>query len=486
MLTFALAFGCAGPPQNRMPALSSKPLAVVGGRRVSALRAAVVAVALTILAGCFSFRGREETPEAQLLAGLTQRRAADVRRALERGANPHGRDREGVPHTLRLAEWGDQECRRLFEQRGAKFSVHEQLFFAVRANNPALVRDLIAGGASVRAAGPSGEGLLMAASEMGHVPLVRLLLDAGALVNHRDRFGFGPLAAAIGGDHPEVVKLLLQRGANPLLEIQGSFCGFADHFLGAVSMRRLQIVPILLDGGANIRAYTEASQHCDPKTALHLAIENQDEPMVRLLLSRGAELEKDTPRTGTPLMFAVSEDTERMVRLLLSLGANPRGRSVGPDWLSFSPLAVARSRAVSAALKKWGAVLSAEDRLVLGIRRRNREDIASALAAGADPNIGCASEYYTCPLSLVAAQGEAAAVRLLLDAGARVDGPPSGWSPLREALDAYQPSVAVVQLLIARGANLRFLDRNEHVLENLARRPGGPEVLAVIRAARKK
>lgn len=95
--------------------------------------------------------------------------------------------------------------------------------------------------------------------------------------------------------------------------------------------------------------------------------------------------------------------------------------------------------------------LDAEDeRLVRAIRSHDAEAVAAALAAGADPNAADA-EFRMPPLWLAAIEGDAAAARLLIDAGADPDGLGSdGRTPLHAA--AFTGRRDVVDALLAAGA----------------------------------
>lgn len=91
-----------------------------------------------------------------------------------------------------------------------------------------------------------------------------------------------------------------------------------------------------------------------------------------------------------------------------------------------------------------------EERLVRAIRAHDAEAVAAALAAGADPNAADA-EFRMPPLWLAAIEGDAAAARLLIDAGADPDGLGSdGRTPLHAA--AFTGRRDVVDSLLAAGA----------------------------------
>jgi hypothetical protein len=75
------------------------------------------------------------------------------------------------------------------------------------------VRRLLDRGADPNVALPLDATPLIFAAARGHIEIVRLLLDRGADPNQSDPGDGNPLIAAAGGGHAEVVSLLLDRGA---------------------------------------------------------------------------------------------------------------------------------------------------------------------------------------------------------------------------------------------------------------------------------
>jgi hypothetical protein len=133
------------------------------------------------------------------------------------------------------------------------------------------------------------------AREDGHQrALTELLLDAGAT----------PLPDVIlvtaGQRQTEILRLLLARGvpmspviAATLGEVDAlrTLLGGADHdtvqaaFAAAVLNRQLEATRLALDAGADVDAFLPIHPH---STALHQAADNDDLPMLRLVLAHGA------------------------------------------------------------------------------------------------------------------------------------------------------------------------------------------------------
>ena len=122
------------------------------------------------------------------------------------------------------------------------------------------------------------------AATFGRTERLRQLLDEEpARVGEISPDGFGPLHGAIFGGRPDAVALLLERGADPNLRSTGTIARVPP--LGtAAFVRRADLAELLLDAGGDVNGQGEGGF-----TALDSAVQNDDEPMIRLLLDRGAD-----------------------------------------------------------------------------------------------------------------------------------------------------------------------------------------------------
>ena len=89
-----------------------------------------------------------------------------------------------------------------------------ELFKAAEAGDTEAVVALLAAGAPVNDASPSGETALMRATSKGRLDVVRLLLGAGADVNARRSDGMTPLIYAAFFGHADVAQCLIDGGAD--------------------------------------------------------------------------------------------------------------------------------------------------------------------------------------------------------------------------------------------------------------------------------
>ncbi len=199
------------------------------------------------------------TTEAGWLESALVGSTEDVSAALAAGLNPNARTPEGT--TLLMAS----------------------------AHDPEKVRLLLARGADVRPVSKGGHtALMIAANTRGAIASMRLLLEAGASPlppGESSLREVSPMLYAIWSGESEKVTLLFEAGAP--------------------RPRRVSV------GGGLFSA-----------TPLELAVYQQDEPMARLLVARGADVNELGESGISPLTQAVLTNALGMVRTLVSLGAD--------------------------------------------------------------------------------------------------------------------------------------------------------------------
>jgi ankyrin repeat protein len=203
-----------------------------------------------------------------LITAIAANDLAKVAELLDDGADPNAKD-----------EWG-----------------RPVLYFAIHPDvDPAMLRLLLARGASVPDAHWSGEPLLHAAARFSTPAIVGLLLDAGA--DPRT----GALAATVLNDRADNARVLIRRGAEP------------DH-----------------------------TEHASGRTVLHAAFELGSRPVIDLLLAEGADPRRTDAAGDTVLhvmarVFVPSVHPP-LVQLALRAGVGPhqenRAGKVATDLLA--------------------------------------------------------------------------------------------------------------------------------------------------------
>ena len=147
---------------------------------------------------------------------------------------------------------------------------------AVRDNDEARVKALIAGGADVDELDPNGDAPLVMAAYLGHTGIVQALLEAGADVRAVDPgMRATALHAAAYAGRTEAARLLIQGGID--INKQGPENGY---------------------------------------TALHDAIWENHTDTARVIVEAGADLTLKSHRGETPLDFARAKHRPEIVALI--------------------------------------------------------------------------------------------------------------------------------------------------------------------------
>jgi uncharacterized protein len=220
---------------------------------------------------------------------------------------------------------------------------------ACKSGDPEVVKLVLDQGAD-----PSfNDGLpLRIASHNAPVAIIQLLLDRGAQVDLRpsgsaDRTA---LAVACFRGRPDIATVLLDKGAN--IEVKVDKEGKTPLML-ALDLARTDpgraVVKLLLSRKADVNARNSTGS-----TALHQACFDGLPDMVRLLLDSKADIQAKDNRGLTPLLAAVIPGHVSVVRLLLDKGADPNAKTEG----TMSPLQLARKRGhaeVEKVLRQHGA-----------------------------------------------------------------------------------------------------------------------------------
>jgi ankyrin repeat protein len=213
-------------------------------------------------------------------------------------------------------------------------SAEPTLLEAVELGDRAAALRLLGKGANPNTPGADGTTPVMWAAANDDLDLVRALIKAGANVSVKNQFGTSALAeAAIVGSAP-IVDALLRAGADPnTRNPEGETPLMAVARSGKVDAARR-----LLDAGADVNA----REAWGGQSALMWAAAQRQPEMVRLLASRGADLDargvvrqwerkviteprpKDMNKGGfTPLLYAAREGCVECARHLITAGADP-------------------------------------------------------------------------------------------------------------------------------------------------------------------
>jgi ankyrin repeat protein len=290
----------------------------------------------------------------------------------------------------------------------------------------ATVKALLAAGADVRAADADGTTTLHAAASFDERAVVEALLAAGADVKAADRFGRTPLHRAAECGAAEVVEALLNAGA----DVNATDAkGFGPIHMAGYSIWyrdfNSPLVSMLLARGAKVSLVATVSLGNIEQVEARL----KEDPL---------QVNVPAPKTEsddqvTPLQMAINRGDAAVVKLLLDHKADPDVMRYGQTPLNWA------------------------------VQHGRKDLLKMLLAAGAKVDLG--GNGQGTPLGWAASRKDAEAVKLLLDAGADPNAftENDSFPPLSKALSidrgqTEEQAVPVVELLLARGANVNWQD----------------------------
>jgi ankyrin repeat protein len=199
---------------------------------------------------------------------------------------------------------------------------------AVKAEDIAAVRKLVAARADVNALSGDGSTPLLWAAHRSNVEIAKALIAAGAKVDIPNKYGITPLLEASRTADVEMMDVLLKAGADP----KQTHPEGESPLMAAARAGSVPAVRLLLDRGVDINAVDSVQK----TSALMLASAEGHLAVVDALLNAGADpnlkghitslaerKNADHPTGGfTALMFAARNGSEDVVRRLVKGGAD--------------------------------------------------------------------------------------------------------------------------------------------------------------------
>ena len=143
----------------------------------------------------------------------------------------------------------------------------------------------------------------------GDIPTTNLLLNNGADPNVKCTMGETPLFQAVEMEKFDHVKILLKNGANPNITNDDGLTPLHN----AVTKNNISIIKILLKYGADPNKKSKFYQ----QTPLHLAIKNNEDPMILLLLVQyNGSLTEEDKFSKKPIDYANSKEMKNAIEKL--------------------------------------------------------------------------------------------------------------------------------------------------------------------------
>jgi ankyrin repeat protein len=260
---------------------------------------------------------------------------------VQKATNVNDADGDGTTALHWASYRNDLESADLLLKAGAKVNAKTDLgvtplWTASQNGSDAMVKRLLQAGADPNLALLAGETPLMVAARSGYAGVVEQLAAKGAHVNARGTRGQTALMWAASQKHPDVVRVLLAHkpDINAKSETWSEMMGLLPHayysklfphggetaLMFAARMGDADSARLLLAAGASPN-----DADAWGVSATTLAAHSNFTDVVELLLDKGADA--NAAKAGfTALHNAIMQRNERMVKALLDHGANPNAR----------------------------------------------------------------------------------------------------------------------------------------------------------------
>ncbi len=253
---------------------------------------------------------RETVLTKRLIEAITDQNKTEVDRCIASGVNVNAEDRFGrSPLSVAIATdvvWFVSRVLKAGADPNSRDRIGTSpLSGAVRSGRqPKILRALLRAGAGARAFRRKFVGPLLEACLQGQVENAKLLLDAGADISATDKFDVTTLMLAVSARSLPLVQFLISRGAN----IEGCDAqGQTALFCAAIS-RPMFFETETHKSGITLRTVEARVGFDDPVM----------ESIIKLLLERGADLNRRNGIGRTPLTYVVSPS---IANLMISAGA---------------------------------------------------------------------------------------------------------------------------------------------------------------------
>lgn len=254
-----------------------------------------------------------------------------VKAMLDSGADPNMTDRKGLTPLMYAARKDEPEVIKLLLARGADIDAKDKsgwsaLMVAIKKDHPEMARMLLEHGANPHIVDPTGWNALNLAAVEGYHEVARALLDYGVDVNARNVDKKTALMMAAKSGNPDTVEVLIEYHANLTvhdhLGTTALMYAAREGNVGVIKRFAQYFARLPEEKRTNLVDQEDGSEW----TALTWAVKKEQPEAAKALIDAGADYNhKDSE--GTPLLhIAVNNDDEKTVDLLLSHQVNVKAK----------------------------------------------------------------------------------------------------------------------------------------------------------------
>ena len=213
------------------------------------------------------------------------------------------------------------------------------------------------------------------------------------------------------------------------------------------------------------------SRSMDGGTALHLAVEQENAPMVDLLLRSGANARASNRYGVTPLYIATVNSNAAIIERLVSAGADPNTAMADGETVLMTAARTGKVEALKVLIARGANVRAQEPTkgqtaLMWAAAENNAAAVKTLVEAGADLHERSRGGSFT-PFLFAVRGGHIETSKMLLDLGAKIeDALPDGTSPL--VLATINAHYELAGVLLDRGADPRAAAQGWTALHQIA------------------